>query len=55
MQNFRVSWPQNTKFSVDLDLMISESVYADLEKEDLDLPLWDLTTSLGLLYTFGVL
>jgi len=33
-------WP------VDLDFMISESEDMDLKKEDLDLPLWDLTTSL---------
>ena len=30
----------------DLDLTISEKV--DLEEEDLDLPLWDSTTSLAL-------
>ena len=29
-----------------MDLTNSESVDSDLEKEDLDLPLWDSTTSL---------
>ena len=30
---------------MDVDLTISESENLDLEKEDFDLPLWELTTS----------